>query len=829
MLSYTLNGLWKMKKKGTDQSYDANVPTTMYQVLLENKVIEDPFYGENDLVLTKASDDDYIFTKEFEVDEKLFGEKVIEIEFKGLDTLATIKLNSYLIARTKNMHQTYIFDIKKFLKLGKNILVVEFASPTKFIKEEQAKFPLWGIETTMDGYEHIRKGHFMFGWDWGPQLPDMGIWRDVTIKGYSFGKLDDFYVTQKHRDGYVDLQVDIELQEFDKDLVTQVSLYDSIGKLVDKNSAVVLTVPNAAGDVTTTLHVEEPELWWPNGYGQATLYKLVIQLLKNDQVIDEIEKNIGLRTMTITREPDQWGETFDFTINGKRIFAMGADYIPEDALVTRPDFNKTARLIKDCAKANYNCLRVWGGGLYPNDDFFDLCDQYGLLVWQDFMFACGVYRMTDSFTMNVKKEFIDNIKRIRHHACLGLWCGNNEMEWGFVEWNMPKDERLKLEYMLLYDKLIPNVLEEYDPNTFYWPASPSSGGGFEDPNADNKGDVHYWNIFHGGEYYKEFRNHYFRFASEYGMQAFPDYKTVKSYAPEEQLNMFSPIMENHNKCIEPFNGNLKILLNMLGEFQLPKEIEDTIYLSQVFQGETIKCAVEHFRRNRGRCMGSTYWQVNDNYPVASWASIDYYGRWKAMHYYARRFYAPVLLSAYEEGTKGYIHITNETLEDFTGTVKWQIRHVNKEILESGEVEIKVSPLSAKKVMDIAIDQYIKKFGEERSIYLSYQLYDAKAQRVSSETILFSMHKYFNFPEVRIDTEVKNTLDGLVIEVKSDDFAKSVGIHFESDDLVLSDNYFDILPGESRTVIVEEIIGDKQLSIEELQKQIKIIAVNTIKY
>lgn len=842
MIIYKLKEQWEMKKLGSDISYKTDIPATMYEVLYENQVIEDPFYGENDLKQRYLSDYDYVFTKTFVIDEALMKSEIIELVFKGLDTLATIKINGKIIGQTNNMHRTYNFNVKDWTKLGSNEIEVTFDSPTQFIKKEQDKYPLWGITTTMDGYEHLRKAHHMFGWDWGPQLPDMGIWRDVELRGIEQGKLNDFYVVQNHKEDQVDLEIQVSSKNLKEGLTVRASLSDMEGSLLAEVNGsdyteifggvkVISVDANEENDLISIIpmSINKPKLWWPNGYGQQYLYNLSIELLDGDTVVDVVNKKIGLRTMTVTRENDQWGESFDFTVNGKRIFAMGADYIPEDTLISRPSYDNTKRLIKDCAKANYNCLRVWGGGVYPHDDVFDLCDEYGLLVWEDFMFACGVYRLTDEFKENIKQEFIDNIKRIRHHACLGLWCGNNEMEWAFVEWGLPKDERLKVDYIEMYEKLIPNVLNQYDPQSFYWPASPSSGGGFEDPNGDSKGDVHYWKVFHENEHYKKFRDHYFRFASEYGMQSLPDFKTVKSYTPEDQMNIFSVVSENHNKCVDPLNGNIKILMNMAGEFKLPGNLEDQTYISQVFQGETIKCAVEHFRRNRGQCMGSTYWQVNDNYPVASWSSIDYYGRWKALHYFARRFYAPVLLSAYEEGMLGHIHVTNETLNPFNGKVKWQLRHVDKRVLDQGEECVCLDELSALHVLDVSIDKYVKNHGDERSIYLSIQLFDDDNELVSSDNILFTQHKFFEFVDAKISVDVEDKDGVMTISLISDQFVKSAGIHFEVSDIVLSDNFMDLLPGEKVTVRVEEIIGKESLDALELLEEIKVIGVNTIKY
>ncbi len=838
-MKQTLNGKWSMRKVGHSQAYPANVPVNMYQVLYENGVIEDPFFGENDQIYRSLSDDDYEFYRDFEMDEAMLAHEKVEIEFLGLDTLATVYINEEPVLETNNMHRTYRLNIKSYLKFGTNHIRVYFASPNQFIAKEYAKDPLWGVSSTMAGYGHLRKGHHMFGWDWGPQLPDMGIWRDVNLYGISLGRLEDVYVIQNHLEDQVNLKIQISGKELAEGTEIKVSLMDKDGGLVLAAKALSMSDFEKRGLISVVydkeedlylakMEVKNPKLWWPNGYGDQYLYGLKVELVADGEVIDTIEKRIGLRTMTVTKEKDPWGESFDYTVNGVRIFAMGADYIPEDALITRPTYETTKRLIKDCARANYNALRVWGGGIYPSDDLFDLCDEYGLIIWEDFMFACGVYRLTDAFKANITAEFIDNIRRLRHHPSLGLWCGNNEMEWGFVEWGLPKDERLRMDYLLMYEKLIPDVLAVYDPQTFYWPASPSSGGGFEGPNDDNKGDVHYWQVFHGGEHYKKYRDHYFKFASEYGMQAFPDMKTIRSYASDDQMNAFSPTMENHNKCTDPLNGNIKILLNMAGEFKLPSAFEDQVYISQLFQGEAIKCAVEHFRRNRGRCMGSTYWQVNDNYPVASWASIDFYGRWKGMHYYARRFYEPLLLSAYEEGFTGHIHFTNDTLYDFRGKCKWQIRHIEKGILLEGQEAIQSKALSAMHIKDVHIDEFVESYGGERQIYLTYQLLDQEDRELASESILFCFHKYFQFKPVELSLEVRKE-DKWILSISSDGFAKSVAVDFDQSDCVLSKNYMDILPGQTIDLVIEEWYSEEAQDVSDLLSQIRLSTVGNLDY
>jgi beta-mannosidase len=825
MFSQSLNGQWYFQKTGESQAFETHVPTMLYDSLLQNGQIDDPYVGENDKMLTKISEDDYEFYREFELEAEVLLYDRIDLQFMGIDTLSTIFLNGTCIGRTNNMHCEYTFDVKCLLVVGKNKLRIALKSPTKFITEAQAKDPLWGIVNTIPGYEYLRKAHHMFGWDWGPQLPDMGIWRPVHLKAYSTGKLENCYISQTHTNNVVELHIDIE--------ATQLSVVDHIEygiEILGPDGEQVAFQKTASTHVT--LLIQEPQLWWPNGYGEQPLYTLRIFMEYQTNRIDSLEKRIGLRTVTMTREKDGFGESFDMTVNGLRLFAMGADYIPEDILINRMSKERTYSLLDDCKMANFNHIRVWGGAFYPDDYFYDRCDELGLLVWQDFMFACGVYRLTKKFHETITLEIIQNVRRIRHHACLALWCGNNEMEVAFVEWGLPKDERLRLDYLLMYEKLIPELLEEHDPNTFYWPASPSSGGGFQDPNADDQGDVHFWQVFHGNKHYKEFRKHYFRFASEYGMQSFPDVKTIYTYAKEQEREIYGPVMENHNKCLGDINGNMKIMMNMAGEFNLPSQLEDVVYVSQVFQGETIKCAVEHFRRNRGRCMGSTYWQLNDNWPVASWSSIDFYGRWKALHYMVKRFYAPLLISAYELGTQGFIHVTNESRNEFIGIVLYQLRHVTEGILEEKSVSVSLDPCSTKEIAMVDCSNYIKNYGDERKLYISFQLLEEKIDTtkvIAADTLLFVAHKYFGFEKAVLASKIVEDKDGLVIQVTSNQFSKSVGVTFKNVDIILSDNYFDLLPTETRELRIVKVQNGAVITKEVLEQGIEIKAVNSLSY
>jgi len=814
-----LNGVWEMKRSDWSDWMDCNIPGSVNLDLLNAGLIEDPFYRENEASCTAQSSYDYEYQKNFIVSGDLLNNDSIFVKFNGLDSITNITLNGIKLASTNNMHRTYEFEVKKNLREGSNNLHIYFYSPIKYITDKNNKQPLWGVSSTISGYSHIRKAHHMFGWDWGPKLPDAGIWRTVSIQGYKKVRFEDIYISQHHENGQVTLDIKLAVERFKEEagLEVQVTVFDAskvsvgfITKPIDKETIVTLTI-------------DKPSLWWPNGYGNQALYTVETILKCGTNIIETDIKKIGLRTINLRREKDQWGESFEFQVNGKSIFAMGADYIPEDSVLPRGTLEKTEKLIKDCIEANFNCIRIWGGGVYPSDELFNLCDQYGLIVWQDFMFACAVYDLSEEFTKNIVEELKDNIKRIRHHASLGLWCGNNEMEWAFEEWGIAENKKWKMDYIHQYEKLIPDVLAKYDPNTAYWPCSPSSGGGFDNPNDPNRGDTHFWDVFNGLQPYKVFANHYFRFLSEFGIQSFPSRKTVESFTLPQDRNIFSSVMEYHNKRIDGHTGNIEIMHYIAQDLKYPKDFESVLYASQIVQAEGVKYCVEHLRRNRGRCMGVTYWQLNDCYPVASWSSIDYYGRWKALNYYAKRFYAPVLLSAYNNGTEVELHVINETLKEFKGTAKWRLIEQQSGLNSEGSLNFISSSLSAAKVTVLDFQDVLKIELLKRNTYFVYELYEDN-EIVSSETLLFVPPKYFNFLKANIKVVAREVKDSFILNIISDAYAKGVELDLEKADAVFSINYFDLVPKQQVSIILKKERLSESLTLEELNKQLTVRSI-----
>lgn len=810
-----LNDRWKMNKSGCSEKLDCCVPCSVYKTLIEHGKIPDPYYRENEFISTEICDDDYDFSTEFEASDELLGNSRVILRFDGIDTLADVFVNDCFVGSADNMHRIWEFDVKKAVKAGRNKIVVKIKSPNKYIAEKHAERPLWGVDTTMEGYTHIRKAHCMFGWDWGPKLPDMGIWRNVTLLALSYGRITDVHFTQIHNENNVELKCDVNA-ECSENHIVRLEVTSPDGEIIaDKKAG------TEHGKCVIKCNIENPQLWWANGYGDQPLYKCRV-ILENasGETVDEDVKRIGLRTLTISQDKDQWGEEFCFKLNGKKIFAMGANYIPEDQIVTRCSEERTRYLLEQCKKANFNFIRVWGGGYYPDDYFYDYCDENGLLVWQDFMFACSTFLLTDEFRNTVIEEVRDNIVRLRNHPSLGLWCGNNEIESMWEGWGIPDDPQSKADYLTQFEEIIPEIIKELSPEIFYWPSSPSSGGGFNNSSSNHAGDMHYWDVWHNFKPIEAFRQYYYRFCSEYGFESVPSIKTIETFADENKgdFDLMSPVMEAHQKCVE---GNEKIMFYLAQMTRYPYSFKRLIYSSQLVQADCIRSNVEHMRRARGRCMGSAYWQVNDSNPVISWSSIDYFNRWKGLHYYARKFYAPVLLSVDDSDLLHPVfNISNETMSDFSGKIIWNIRNNRAEVLEGGEMDAECLQLSACDIGSIDLSMYLKNRDDMRDKYLEYCLV-SENRIISRGTTIFVRPKEFVFLPPKIQYRLNEKEDRFILEFSADNFAKSVCLDLNDGDCVFSDNWFDIHGNERVRVEIMKSDINRTYTKEGLEKALVI--------
>lgn len=791
----TLNGTWQLRDAGGKYLCPVEVPGSVLSGMREHGLLEDPYYRMNEYAARELLRQDFSFCRKFTVSKE--AGSLYELCCDGIDTAAGLFLNGVKIGNVDNMHRRYRFLVTDVLRDGENELEVRFESAIRYVEEyvPQPGKEIHFINTgSIDRNQYIRKAHCMFGWDWGPQLPDMGIFREIRLCKVYPAELSDVYIRQEHGDGKVGLTAAIRWRSSDG---SEHSYDEKVPGLPGMEVRLTLTTPDGETLPFTDGQclVKEPKLWWPNRYGGQPLYTVNAQLYLDGILTDEKAYRIGLRTLTVSRRKDEWGEEFAFCVNGVRIFAKGADYIPEAAILSDITAEKIHGLLRTAADCGFNCIRNWGGGYYPTDDFYDFCDENGLVVWQDFMFACNIYELTDEFRENIVAEVKDNVRRLKHHASLGLWCGNNELETAWENWDGFKNhpDALRRDYLEIFEKIIPEALRTEDDTTFYWPSSPSSGGGFVEPDGDDRGDRHYWDVWHGEKPFTDYEKYFFRFCSEFGFQSFPCMKTIESFTRPQDRNIFSEVMESHQK-----NGtaNGKILHYISENFLYPKDLPSLVYISQILQGIAIKSGVEHWRRNRGRCMGAVYWQFNDNWPVASWSSVDYFGRWKALQYMARHFYADMLGSLRCEADYVYVPcVQNETRSAATSGVVLAVKDMHGAVLAQKCQEIACEALSVAEAEAVSFAEAIR--GREGDVFVE-AVFSHSDGTVSQQVVMPKPYKHMNIPKatVRYRTCVE---DGVLhLYLKTDVPAFFVSVESE-EDFVLSDNFFHLTTTEERHI------------------------------
>jgi beta-galactosidase/beta-glucuronidase len=824
MQTYTLNGTWQLSAGHRSlESVDMQIPGTVLSGLLAAGKIKDPFYRTNEDATRALFWKDYVFTRTFDVDEELLAQQHIVLVCEGLDTLAEISINGTFLAKTDNMHRTWKFQAKKLLHPGKNEIQIVFRSVLRFIEDypyEVHKKINYIPCGSMKGNQLLRKAHSMFGWDWGPQTIDAGIFRDIYLQGYSHARIEDIRIHQQHAKN-VSVQTSITLSESVPGQKLCVELSEDGA---DKPLQTKLCKTNADGVAAVDFVIENPKLWWPNDYGDQPLYIVRTTLLDEDGTnLESITRRIGLRTLTISQEKDEWGNEFAFCVNGVKIFTRGGNYIPDDCLYTRITEKKLDYILESCRRAHFNCVRVWGGGYYPSDAFYDLCDEKGLIVWQDLMYACNVYDVTDAFAENCRQETYDNVRRLRHHASLGLWCGNNEIESAWDHWGDFQKETpyLRADYIRLFEEVLPKAVQEADGETFYWHSSPSSGGCFDNPDDANRGDTHYWDVWHGQKPFTDYRKYFFRFCSEFGFQSFPCAKTVNSFTLEDDRNIFSRVMESHQKN-DAANG--KMLYYLSENLRYPKDLTHLLYASQVLQGMAIKYGVDHWRRNRGRCMGTLYWQINDDWPAPSWSSIDYFGRWKALHYMAQKFYAPHAVSMTLEDHRCHVYFSNESFETTEYSLTLSIRDLSGNVLETYETKGNSPAFSA---IETAVVNICSWEDQKDDVFLEAVIH-TKDQKVLKDVETLVPYKYLNLKNPVISTEAEETNDAFILHISSDCFAPFVALDFDDADVIFSDNFFHLTDKTVQDIIVkkEDILQGHFENAEDFRKRLQILSLGT---
>jgi beta-mannosidase len=845
MIMESLGGKWLFRQLGTDDWLPANVPGGVHTDLMAVGRIPDPFAADNEKRVQWVAQSDWEYRTAFAPAADLWEQERVFLVCDGLDTLAEVTLNGQSLGKTENMFRQYRWEVKPLLREGENELSILFPSPVRYIAARQAERPMRGVSQAIPGGPYLRKAPCQFGWDWGPMLPPIGIWQDLRLEGRSVARLADVHLRQQHQHGAVTVTAALTVERWgDGPLTAGISVCDPEGTILKASASV------ADGRAQLVLPIPQPRLWWPNGYGDQPLYQVEVLLSAGGQVIDRRAFQLGLRTIELRQEDDEWGKSFTFVVNGVPIFAKGSNWIPADSFPTQLSDEHLEHLIRSAAESHQNMLRVWGGGLYEEERFYDLCDRYGILVWQDFIFSCSIYPFhEEAFLENVRVEAIENLRRLRHRAGLALWCGNNEMEQGWESWGwskpeldpslrtlletlarrsppvafllhaldhleeMPGWEELKAEYKRFFHTTLPEWVAQEDPDTPYWPSSPSSNTPFHDVNGQKQGDAHYWEVWHGRRPFTAYRDQYPRFMSEFGFQSLPPLATVRTYADEADWNMTSYVMEHHQRSS---GGNGLMIAQMTDTFRMPKDFPALVYLSMVLQAEGIRYGVEHWRRNMHRVSGTLYWQLNDCWPVASWSSLDYFGRWKAFHYAARRFFAPLLLSVEDAPPRMNVHVSSDLREPWEGTLHWSLETLGGEVLQAGQEAVSAAPLASSRVCALDFSERISDENARDLVFVS-ELRQGD-RRVALVVAPFVPNKHLALVDPLLSVEVRPGGEGLVLEVTAGSLARFVELALEGADVVFSDNYFDLPAGRTLTVTAPLPPG---WSVEKAQRQLRV--------
>lgn len=836
VLKVEINKGWTFKQVRGNNWYPATVPGVVQTDLMANKIIDDPYFRLNERKVQWVDKEDWEYKTTIEASPALLAKQNIELKFMGLDTYADVYLNDECLLKANNMFREWTVDVKDKLKAGKNELRIYFNSPIKVGIPLYDKRP-YHIEAGNDQSENggildkkvsvfERKAGYHFGWDWGPRLVTSGIWRPIYLRGWDEARLDNvFYEQTNVTTKQADINVISELVSDGTGEATIHVMADGVKETWETKA----TLHKGINQIRIPIQLKKPKLWWSNGLGDPHRYTFTTKVEMNGKVLDSKTEKIGVRSMKIINKKDAFGHTFYVELNGKKVFAKGANYIPQDNFLPRVTYEKNKKTILDAVHANMNMLRVWGGGIYEYDAFYDLCDEYGIMIWQDFMFGCSTYPIDEAQKENIRQEAIDNVKRIRNHACIALWVGNNEMHtawfnWGW--WNQYKEmgtlEKARADYKVLFHEVLPKVMEDLNPVAFYWPSSPYGGDPDKPsesgkPNWNPNGDGHYWGVWHGKDSIANFNVMRARFFSEYGFQSFPEYQSVLKYAPEKRdHSIYSEVMMHHQRGGS--HANKLIEWYLLSEYRKPKDFQNFLYMGQLLQGDAIKTAMEAHRRDMPYCMGTLFWQHNDCWPVASWSSRDYYGRWKAQHYFAKKAYRNILVSPIKNQANLDVYIVSDFLESKQGVLDIRILDLQGNKIYQKKKKVSV-PADASKVQYSEKLTTLLKGKAENEVVVNVRFTDRKTKEVYENNYYLTRYKNIDFPKATIDLKTVAKGDGYEVTVSSDVVARGVFLSTQGIDNFFSDNYFDVLPDEPVTIHVTTKLNkadfDAQLKSESI--------------
>ncbi len=837
--SRNLDSGWQFRAvAGTDRSdvkewHPAQVPGVVQTDLLHSGLIPDPFDRDNEFHLQWIGLADWEYQTTFQVDAAALAHEHVDLVFDGLDTFADVYLNDQAILHADNMFRRWRVPAKAWLKPGPNTLRVVFHSAVEkmlpYVKSLPYVLPSisshnYGNEENIATAPYTRKAPYNYGWDWGPRFMTEGIWQPVRLETWDALRIENFHI---HQQGITadlaNVTAEVEIEASRPTTATLTLAHDEMSapQTSDGNQTVQLNA--GINHVSFPLRIASPKLWYPVGYGAQNRYRFTAQIRIGREVAARAETRTGLRSIELRRVPDQWGKSFEFVVNGISVFAKGADVIPFDSFPNRVTPEIHRNILQSARDAHMNMVREWGGGYYESDDFYDICDELGIMVWQEFMFGGDMIPGDVSFQENVRQEAIDQIKRLRDHPSIVLWCGNNEVETGWWHWGDREEfktsispntrDRVWQDYVIMFADILKSAVAQYADPVPYMPSSPSAN--FEELPEGRNGDMHYWQVWHAQAPASDYTKQFPRFMSEYGFQSFPEMRTIRAFAKPGDFDIHSTVLQAHQKNK---GGNERILTYMLREYREPKDFASFVYLSQVQQAEIIKIGAEHLRRQRPRNMGSLYWQLNDCWPVASWASIDYFGRWKALHYFARRFYDDVLISPFLHDDKVDVYVVSDKLQALAGKIHMRLLDFSGSVLLDLTNDIQIPAQSS--AIYFSVDKAsLAARGDPRRSFLAFDL-EVAGTRVSRNLIFFDVTHNLELPVAPgLETTVSKAGDDYTITLQSAKLARNVYLSFGDLDVQSSDNYFDLLPAEPVTIRLKS-----SATLEQLKAALKTMSL-----
>lgn len=824
---------WQFGQSRLNARYPAEVPGVVHTDLMRNGIIEDPYFGLNERGIQWVDKEDWVYETTILADEEMMNERNKELVFEGLDTYADVYLNDKKILETDNMFRQWRADVTDLLQPGDNKLKIYFHSPIKIDMPKWEKQPNQ-YRASNDQSENggvfdrklsvfARKAGYHYGWDWGPRLVTSGIWRPVYLHGWSDALIRNVNVRQKNvtkKNAHISNVVEIESDRDIDGAILKVTGKED-GKVYSTKKC---SLSKGINRIALDFDIKNPRLWCCNGLGEPNLYTFTTTLSDADGVIGEKDVRVGLRSVEVVTDPDSNGHMqFFFKLNGVPVFAKGTNYIPQDNFLPTVSDERYFNTLKDAVDANMNMIRVWGGGIYENDIFYDLCDELGLMVWQDFMFACSMYPAQGEWLDTVKKEAEDNIIRLRNHPSIVLWCGGNECldawyNWGWKrsheQTNLSEAQRIEEEMKRLYFEALPEMMSLYAPDSFYWANSPFSG---YDKGSDGlNGDRHYYGVWQRKHPISQYNNETSHFFSEYGVQSFPEYSTVVKFAPDTTShNLTSDVMMWHQRGGEHANGLIQWYLE--NEYHNPSDFQDMIYINQVFQGDAMRTAIEAHRRNMPYCMGSLLWQHDDCWPVASWSTRDYYGNWKAAHYMVRDAFNDIIVSGEIRNDSLEVYVVSDFMNKIPGTLKITAYNLNGDEIFKKDIKTHIPGNTSSALWKVASSALA---GNEKNSNVVINLKVMTDSGSHEGNFYLCRQSELDLPSADITCAITPISDGYKLSLESDNFVRALYLCVDGEEERFDNNFFDLLPGENKVCTVKS-----SLSPEEFRKRLTMRHLN----